>query len=102
MTMKSKIYVAQGKDAGWRVVDKETVILNMKTSYYYTLSDTGTKIWRLFNGKNTLEQIVKKIASDYSVPEKNVEKDISKLVNELKKENLVETSSTPIAQKTQL
>jgi hypothetical protein len=60
----------------------------------FTLNDTGKAIWRKLDGQLRLGEIIKSLVQDYDAPEKEIEKDVLGLVEELlKRRMLVESES---------
>ena len=49
----------------------------------YSINETGARIWELMDGKNTLEEIAKRISQEYDVEESVVKEDILELTNKL-------------------
>ena len=78
----------------WRVIDGETVIIPLdeqtsdseKISF---LNETGTRIWELIDGKNSIKDIVVKIVKEYEIEEKEAEKEVVSFVENLKNRNLI-------------
>jgi hypothetical protein len=49
----------------------------------FTLSDTGKDIWRRLDGKTTLAEVAKALATEYSARPDEIESDVIGLVEEL-------------------
>lgn len=81
--------IVPGEKIAWRVVDGEAVILNRDTGWYYSLDKIGTEIWELFTKNKTLEEVMETIAKKYKISLERAKKDISDLLKNLKKENLI-------------
>lgn len=43
------------------------VLLNLRTKRYYSLNETGTRIWQLLLEGRTEEEIVERLAAEYDV-----------------------------------
>jgi hypothetical protein len=82
--------LSKTKEQVSRVLDNETIILNLNTSVYYTLNPSGTAVWNLINGKNTPEVIINKIADAYGIVKQRAGKDVEELIDDFKKEGLVQ------------
>lgn len=52
----------------WRKTGEEAVILNLETSEYYSLNDTGTLIWELLNSGKNSAKIAETLAAEYGIP----------------------------------
>ncbi len=71
-------------------VGDETVLLNLKTGTYYGLDTVGTRVWELVAEKGTLAGIVESMLEDYEVTPEDLQRDILRLVKELRAKGLVE------------
>jgi len=49
----------------------------------FTLNETGKEIWRLLNGKNTLDDVVAELSSKFNALPGEIEEDVIGLVQEL-------------------
>jgi hypothetical protein len=55
-----------------------------------TFNEVGAAVFNLLDGNNSVEDIVAKISSDYDAPVELVRADIEKLIEKMKKHNLIE------------
>ncbi|MBO5332849.1 MAG: PqqD family protein [Clostridia bacterium] len=55
-----------------------------------TFNEVGAEVFNLLDGTNSVEDIVAKISSDYNAPVEIVKADIEKLIEKMKKHNLIE------------
>ena len=81
-------------ELAWRIIDNETVIipLDEQTSdseKINFLNETGTRIWELIDGKNSIKDIVVRIVKEYEIDEKEAEKEVVSFVKKLERKNLV-------------
>lgn len=72
-----------------RMLDDETVLLNLQTEEYYSLDDVGSRIWQMVDGHHTVAQIVEAIVAEYSADPAQVTTDVSDLLDELSHEGLI-------------
>jgi len=70
-------------------IDKETVIFDAEESVLYTLNETAAEIFRLIKKGLEEDEIIEKIVKKYDVKKEKVEKDIKKLLEELKKKKII-------------
>jgi len=70
-------------------IDKETVIFDAEESVLYTLNETANEIFRLIKKGLEEDEIIEKIVKKYDVKKEKVEKDIKKLLEELKKKKII-------------
>jgi len=74
----------------YRVIDGEVVILNLNTGDSYSLNEVGTRIWQAIIEENKyLSGILSCLKKEYDISEKQLEKDILKLVSELEENELI-------------
>ena len=77
----------------WRKVDEEVMVLNLETSFYYSLNETGARIWELLDQGKTAEQIAGTFMTEYDVNEKVAQKEVASFVAELKRQKFILTAS---------
>lgn len=84
-------YLVNKDNATWRILDGEAVIINNKTSFYYSLNRTGTYIWNLLLEKElSLEEIIEKVSIYYQQKKEDIIDDIKKVLDDLAEEKLIE------------
>ncbi|MCD6080429.1 MAG: PqqD family protein [Candidatus Omnitrophica bacterium] len=81
-------------ELAWRVIDNETVIipLDEQTSdseKINFLNETGTRIWELIDGKNSIKDIVVMIVKEYEIDEEEGKKEVINFIKKLERKNLV-------------
>ena len=74
----------------WRKVENEAVVLDLNSSDYFSLNETGLLIWEKIGEGSTLEGLAEAVASEYDVEAKAAKADVKKLVDELVKRKLIE------------
>lgn len=76
--------------AQWRVVDDEAVIVNIESSYYYGLNQTGTFIWSLLTGEAlSADEIVERVSAAFNISAAEIAGDVRRVLSELTSENLL-------------
>jgi hypothetical protein len=70
-------------------IDKEIVIFDVEESLLYTLNETASEIFRMLKKGSKEEKIVERMVKKYEVKKEKVEKDIKKLLEELKKKKII-------------
>jgi len=70
--------------------NKEAVLLHLGTKMYYSLNETGLRIWQMLGGGLTLGEISKKLQDEFDVTPEKAKESIINLVGELITEKLVE------------
>jgi hypothetical protein len=67
----------------------EVVILGLRDSVYYGLTNVGARVWQLVQTPRTLADIVDVLVSEYEVTPDQAEDDLQKLLEELHARGLV-------------
>ncbi|MBI3547450.1 MAG: PqqD family protein [Elusimicrobia bacterium] len=75
--------------AAWRRVEDEIVVLDLNTSVYYSLSESGARAWELLAESLPVEKIAERLTEEYEVSAKAAERDVRDLVGELRQEKLL-------------
>jgi len=84
------VYRVSSERVLFRYVDGETVLINTKTSYYYSLNRVGTFVWNMLTEKGrTPAELLRAIQKEYSPPKDAAARDLENLLHDLKKEGLV-------------
>jgi hypothetical protein len=65
------------------------VLLNLRTKRYYSLNDTGTRIWQLLVTGQDEESIVSEMTRDYEVDPSVVRDETRALIAALEREELI-------------
>lgn len=71
-----------------RVIDDETILLPIYKSSeeincIYTLNNSASRIWELFDGKTTLGEIKKRILEEFETTPEEFEKEMEGLLKDL-------------------
>ncbi|MDO9306641.1 MAG: PqqD family protein [Mesorhizobium sp.] len=72
-----------------RKVADEVVLLNVKTSDYYSMNPTGVMVWELVCKNKKLDEIVAAVAAQFDADEGRVKKDVLELLKKLESEKIV-------------
>jgi hypothetical protein len=76
-------------DIASRKVADEVVLLNVKTSDYYSMNPTGVMVWELVCKNKKLDEIVAAVADQFDADEGRVKKDVLELLKKLETEKIV-------------
>ncbi len=55
-----------------------------------TFNDVGAEVFNMLDGANSVEDIVSKISADYNVDSNIVKNDVEKLIEKMRKHNLID------------
>ncbi len=93
----ARICPMKGEHVTWKALEGESVLLNLETGVYFTLNETGTAAWELFDGAIPLVAIGETLCARFDAPSAQVRQDLLELTQTLLEEGLVrirEDSST--------
>ncbi len=87
-------YYAKDADLVTRCVAGETIIVPIKNKVgdlgsIYTLSEVGSTIWQVIDGKKSVSKIAQAVHSAYEVPLEEAEKDSVEFLNSLESAGLI-------------
>jgi hypothetical protein len=72
-----------------KVMDGEAVIIDLVSGTYYSLSDTGGRIWQLIEAGLTRDEMADHLARDYDVARDRASTDLDLLLAKLAAEQLI-------------
>ncbi|MGE0469392.1 MAG: PqqD family protein [Nitrospira sp.] len=75
--------------------DTEAVLLHLDTKRYYTLNETGTRIWELLQQSRSAQEIALALQDNYALTDEEALPLLLAFVDELLQEGLVQQSSAP-------
>ena len=75
-------------------VGDETVLLNLASGQYFGLNTVGTRIWQLLTQGHNRSQICQIIATEFSAPMTDIERDTDALLTALLDNGLILPQST--------
>jgi Coenzyme PQQ synthesis protein D (PqqD) len=76
------------------VIDGETVIVNLSTGTYYSLTGAGSEAWTLLEQGHALSAVADMMAARFEVSAGQAAQDLERLVAELLEEELVSVAGT--------
>jgi len=69
------------------------VLLQLYTKRYFSLNETGSRIWSLLEQQATDEEIIDALVREYDVEKPEAARAVNQLLDDLVAERLVETTS---------
>ena len=72
-----------------RIVEKESVFLNLETECYYGLDETGTRMWEVVIAAPTIENAFEVLLSEFDVEAEPLREDLSGLLGRLEDLGLI-------------
>ena len=73
------------------VGDKEAVLLHLDTKKYYSLNQTGLRIWQMLSKGQTPAEVIGQIEAEFDVTPEKARESVSDLLKELISEKLMQT-----------
>lgn len=71
----------------------ESVLLDLTTRRYYTLNETGTRIWQLISEGRSMAEIAATLTSEFEVSEEDARTHVEALISDLRDDGLIEAAS---------
>jgi hypothetical protein len=81
--------VVQSKDAIWRRIGDDIVVINDDGRSTHVLNKTAALIWEMCDGKYDIDEITSKICERFDVSFKEAQKDVSDTVKILTNVNIM-------------
>ncbi len=72
-----------------QILGNEAVLLHLKTETYYSLDETGLRMWQLIGEYGEQQAIITRMQEEFNVDESTLNNDFKRLVDELTKEGLL-------------
>lgn len=79
-------------DTAWRRIEDESVVLDLKTSAYYSLNETAAMLWEALGEGLTPRQAAARLCEEFGEEPVTVERDVEAAVAELLSEKLIRRS----------
>jgi hypothetical protein len=98
MSDSSSICPIRSEQVTWKALEGESVLLHLETGVYFSLNETGTAAWELFDGATSLAAISEALCARFNVSAEQARQDLFELTQTLLEEGLVkirEDLSTP-------
>jgi hypothetical protein len=80
--------------------NRETVLLDLHSNYYYSLNETGAQIWQGLSQGLTPDAISHQLMASYAISFAEAEAAVLALLRDLTAENLVQPLATPVDRRT--
>ena len=77
-------------DVAWRRVEREAVLVNLKTSRIYTLNPTGARLWELLGEGRDTADIESTLLGEFDVEAAELRREVDRLLGEMAEAGLVE------------
>ena len=66
-----------------RILDKESVLLNLETEQYFGLDETGTRMWQLVTASPNIEAAYQELLAEFDVEPEMLRSNLMELLTRL-------------------
>jgi hypothetical protein len=73
-----------------RVVDRESVLLNLETEQYFGLDETGTRMWQLITASPSIDAAYLELLAEFDVEPELLKTNLTELLSRLKENGLIQ------------
>jgi len=85
----------KNKGLAWRIIDGEVVVIPLEAQpkegeKLTSFNETASRIWELIDGKNSVEEIIKKIIDEYDVELKEARSQVKNFLDNLSQKKLID------------
>lgn len=87
ISLNSRVRIQE--DVLFQELQREAVLLNLKTGVYLGLNEIGTRIWQLLQEDGALSRVVEVMLQEYDVSEDKLTHDLLDLVSQMEKQGLL-------------
>ncbi len=79
-----------------RIVEKESVFLNLETECYYGLDETGTRMWQVVTAGQSIENSYAQLLSEFDVEARLLRQNLLELLGRLVENGLLRIHSSDV------
>lgn len=72
-----------------RLLDQESVLLNLETEQYFGLDETGTRMWQLVTTSPNIDAAYQELLSEYDVQPEMLRENLTELLGHLVEHGLL-------------
>jgi hypothetical protein len=73
-----------------RIVDRESVLLNLETEQYFGLDETGTRMWQLIMASPNIDAAYKQLLAEFDVEPELLQTNLTELLGRLVENGLIQ------------
>lgn len=95
MEMKASDRVTVSPEVLSQEVGGETVLLDLRSDFYFGLDEIGTRVWQLLQSGLSLQELIDMMLDEYEVKRETLEADVGELLDKLLAAHLVSIDSLP-------
>ena len=76
-----------------RLLDQESVLLNLETEQYFGLDETGTRMWQLVTTSPSIDTAYQELLAEYDVQPEMLRENLNELLSHLVEHGLLQVLS---------
>jgi hypothetical protein len=80
-----------------RLLDRESVLLNLETEQYFGLDETGTRMWQLVTGSPNIDAAYQELLAEFDVEPELLRANLMELLSQLVDSGLLQVIPTDVA-----
>jgi len=73
-----------------RLLDQESVLLNLETEQYFGLDETGTRMWQLVTTSPNIDAAYQELLAEYDVQPETLRENLTELLGHLVEHGLLQ------------
>jgi hypothetical protein len=73
-----------------RLVERESVLLNLETEKYFGLDETGTRMWQLIMASPTIDAAYRELLAEFDVEPETLKTNLTELLGRLMENGLIQ------------
>jgi hypothetical protein len=73
-----------------RVVERESVLLNLETEKYFGLDETGTRMWQLITASPNIDAAYRELLAEFDVEPETLKTNLTELLGRLVENGLIQ------------
>jgi hypothetical protein len=73
-----------------RILDRESVLLNLETERYFGLDETGTRMWQLVSASQDIEAAYQELLAEFDVEPELLRTNLTDLLGQLVENGLLQ------------
>jgi hypothetical protein len=73
-----------------RVVERESVLLNLETEKYFGLDETGTRMWQLITASSSIDAAYRELLAEFDVEPETLKTNLTELLGRLVENGLIQ------------
>jgi hypothetical protein len=92
MTGEEAKYRLRKQDLQFRVIEGEVLALDLRSSTYLAVNDSGAALWPLLEAGASRSELADALATRFAIPRERAEADLERFLAVLRDRDLLETS----------